>query len=817
MHPTERIRAAVIERLREEIAGAGGNEVFAVGVMDDAGYIDEITVAARGNERAVPVVSSYVDRGDVVIHNHPTGILTPSSADLDVAGAFAESGVGFFIIDSDVENLYVVIEPVHRAQTTPLDLDEMESILLPGGPLSKTMSTYEHRSQQIEMMLAVARGFNENEIVVVEAGTGVGKSLAYLIPAFLWAKNNEERVVISTGTINLQQQLIDKDIPLVKKITGADIGAALVKGRGNYLCPRRLDELIDEEGLFAASDDELMAMREWAKTTKTGERSDLPFFPTGETWNRVRSETDGCHALRCANRGDCYVLKARRNAASAQILVTNHHLLFSDLAIRLSSVGRDATAVLPPFHRIIIDEAHNIEKNATSFFSVRFDKTSVARAIAALYRERRGRITGALNRIEKLFVKDMSEKLKGLIDILRDASRMSEDFNASVCGYMTERTLRIHGEQGVSFVETTIDLVVDLKQTLVRAVERLQSAISSIPDEYTDEDSVLDVKIAVERLTQLASVLDDLLHFSEFPDRVFWTEKRRTAGEDTIATIHSTPIDIRETMREAVFDAYDTVVCTSATLSVNKRFDFFANRSGLTGLREREVQFELHESPFPFRERVLLAVTTDAPEPHEDTYQGFVERIVGDVLELSEGSGLVLFTSYTMLEKTYAAVEPRLAKLGVSVLRQGTADRTKLLSVFSTDTGSVLFATSSFWEGVDAPGKALEIVIICRLPFSVPNDPVLEARLESIERSGGNAFYELSLPQAVMRFKQGFGRLMRRTSDRGSVVVLDPRIVRRRYGNSFIDSLPGPATAFTDADHVLEEIERFLYPPTANI
>ena len=368
MRASERLTARVIEEIREAIADADGNEVFLVGTLGDDGRVSAVTVGARGTDEAVPVLGPHLEEGDAVIHNHPSGALHPSGADLTVASRLGNQGIGFYIVGNDLVDIYVVAEPVAPRPVVPLDEEELAAGLSPGGALSRVYPLFEERQSQTQMLRQVCRAFNNDEICAAEAGTGVGKSLAYLVPALAWAVRNGERIVISTNTINLQQQLVEKDIPLAKKIVGEDPKVVLVKGRGNYLCMHRLAEALEEASLFEERDAELVSIREWARTTETGNRTDLSFYPTDESWSKVCSETDTCLGLRCSHREGCFVLKARREAASARILIANHHLLFADLALRMGGSGFDDPAVLPPFRRVIFDEAHNVEKAATSFF-----------------------------------------------------------------------------------------------------------------------------------------------------------------------------------------------------------------------------------------------------------------------------------------------------------------------------------------------------------------------------------------------------------------------------------------------------------------
>ncbi|MEI6874349.1 MAG: DEAD/DEAH box helicase, partial [Spirochaetota bacterium] len=361
MEALERFTEEAAAEFRREVEEAGGNEVFASGRLDENGKISEIIVAARGHRSAVAALDPFLERGDVVIHNHPSGNLRPSDPDITIASEVGSKGVGCYIVDNGVSEVYVVGEPVRRRSLVVLDEDEISSVLDSGGKLSTLIPSFEPRASQVRLVRDIVSAFNQGEILAAEAGTGVGKSFAYLVPAFAWAIRNEERVVISTATINLQKQLVDKDIPIVQKLFKKKTKAVLVKGRGNYLCTTRLREALDEEGLLAGDDHPLRRIEAWAKTTGTGDRSDLSFWPEESTWSRVASEADSCTGLRCPDREGCFILRVKREAADAQVIVANHHILFSDLSARMDGAGYEGTAVLPPFQVLIIDEAHAVE------------------------------------------------------------------------------------------------------------------------------------------------------------------------------------------------------------------------------------------------------------------------------------------------------------------------------------------------------------------------------------------------------------------------------------------------------------------------
>jgi ATP-dependent DNA helicase DinG len=819
----ERIEPWVIEEIRALIADAGGNEVFLVGRTGDDGRVASVSVGARGNEEAVPVLSPHLAQGDVVLHNHPSGGLRPSEADLGVASRLGNQGIGFYILDNEAARVYVVAEPVAIRELEPLDEEELAGLLAPGGALSRIYPQFEERESQAGMLREVCRAFNGDEICAAEAGTGVGKSLAYLLPAVAWAVRNGERVVVSTNTINLQQQLIEKDIPLAKKVLGQDPRVVLVKGRGNYLCVHRLNEALEEMSLYEERDPDILAIREWARTTETGSRTDLSFYPPEETWSKVCSEADACLGLRCSFREGCWVLKARREASTAQVLVANHHLLFADLAFRLAGSGFDDPAVLPPFRRLVFDEAHNIEKAATSFFSKSFSRFQIMRYTGRLYRKRKGRITGHFPLLARALGR--SEHSRTIPRLIGEVLERSDELDAAILGMLgTETSLLLDGQALPSFRDAAGTALGNLSFAIRELSRAFDGAFESLEDASPargeagpgPRDSMIwDCKVQLSRLEGMADICDRFRGSEAGANDIFWVEtvkgsRSREGEQDRTVRLTITPLDVGPLMREAVYAPFKTVVMASATLTVAGDFSFWAGRIGLDGAAEREPRYKTFPSPFNFREAVLLGVPTDAPAPDSPGHQAFLARFLSRALTASHGAGLVLFTSYQLMRETFSALQPEMARAGIRLMKQGDDDRARLLDAFRAETSSVLFATDSFWEGVDAPGDTLRVVVLCRLPFRVPSEPILSARMAAIEERGGNPFSELSLPDAVVRTRQGFGRLMRRHDDTGVVLILDPRIVTKRYGSVFLDSLPATRRAIAPAAEVLKAVSAFF-------
>jgi ATP-dependent DNA helicase DinG len=855
MQALKRFTQKAILALCSEIKDSDGNEVFALGFCDDKGLVDTLKILAHGNEDSVLAVRKFFDEGaddpedsrpaDVFIHNHPSGFLSPSDNDLSVSARAAESGVGAYIVDNAVSRVYVVAEPLKRRKRELLDEEKLCAVLEEGGKLARSLAVYEKRDSQLDLIRLIAKAFNGDCVAAAEAGTGVGKSFAYLLPAIEFALGNNERIVVSTATITLQQQLFEKDIPLVSASLGKKVKAVLVKGRGNYLCRRRLAETMLEPPLDDLEYDELRSITAWAETSENGSRSELSFLPGEGIWSRVCSEADTCMGMRCPERERCFFLRLRRECADARILVVNHHLLFADLAARYEGAGYENAVVLPPYTRVIVDEAHNIESAATSFFSREWSRIGVNRALGRLYRKRRNRESGLLYRLAALASPPKSggetgldKKIPEAVTRVRDWAEKADEAGLSLCaedGVCRLVSGKTDGRGAADAAEALLfPVLLELRQAIAFLAGKVRDMLTVAEaanegepkgNESKEEPVLWEVKAVVRRLESVGAVCAAFLEYAENPSEVFWIEKQ--GGKDPggltearppsnrWALFSATPVDVAPLLRDALFEANKTVVCLSATLTIPDSsgaasFAYWASRCGAC-LTERELLTGVFPSPFPYARRTLLAAPRDAPSPELPEYQDFVNNAVFGLTEVSGGSALILFTSFKSLQSAYHASAPLLEAQGMRCLKQGDDDRSRLLAEFLADTSSVLFATDSFWEGVDAPGDTLRLVILCRLPFRTPKDPVFEARRELLEKTGANAFMELSLPDAVMKFKQGFGRLMRRSSDHGVVAVLDSRIFRKFYGRAFLNALPETRTSFKEYSSVLRDVEDFLF------
>jgi ATP-dependent DNA helicase DinG len=810
---------AVLDHLRNAIADASGREVFFCASTDGEQCLIDVETLARGNATAVPAILQAASFGDVVIHNHPSGDLEPSPADLEIAARLGGLGVGFHIVDNSVESVYRVVEAFRPTEIERLKPVQIDEILGNAGSIAKLLPGYEERPDQLRMAHAVGEAFNQEQVAVIEAGTGTGKSLAYLAPAILWSKQNRERVLVATRTINLQEQLMRKDLPLLKRATGIDFYAVLVKGRGNYLCRRRLESAFAETGLFDAQQtSELKSLLDWSHKSGSGDREELTVTPEESIWEEVRCEVDQCARAQCVHYSDCFFYRARRQASQADLLVVNHALLLADLSLRRTTDNYTAAAVLPPCERMILDEAHHLEDVATSYFSARTTRFVFARILNRLRHPRkpeRGLLPRFLtllgnrlpDRYDDLYrsLHERIEALTGMRQQLLDNSlSLLEGLGLGLAAHLDKRVTEreelrhrvVPAFRGTAFWQDAVTDIRALSKQIEELAEGLRSLVElckQMPEEV-EEHFISPLTDLIGISLRLKSLAADLCGFVVDDEKsCVWFEVKQGRigrGQGLLTALCVAPLAVADLLNETLFERSRTVVMTSATLTVNNSFTYLKQRIGLDRLPPQRLLESMLASPFDYKNQALLAAPNDIPMPGSNGYAEMLIEQIEQAILTADGRTFVLFTAYSMLRRVHAELAPILEARGYRCLRQGEMNRHRLLQEFSNDSTSVLFGTDSFWEGVDVPGRALEQVIIARLPFRVPSDPVLEARAEAIEKSGGDPFMDYTVPQAVIRFKQGFGRLIRHRDDRGVVLILDGRVSRRNYGRMFIRSLP---------------------------
>ena len=626
MEINRRFSLEVRQEMKRQIEMAGGNEVFFAGIINAEGIVISVQAGSRGNSDSVPVNFSFAREASVLIHNHPSGNLHPSDADLMVASDASEKAQGFYIVNNAVTEVYVVMEPIKPVVTKKLDCDETALYLSSSGPLAKISPYFEERPSQIELVKEISKTFNDEGVGVFEAGTGVGKSFAYLIPSMLWAINNKERVVISTGTINLQQQLAEKDIPQAEKILGKKVKSILVKGRQNYVCLRRLSEVGAERDLFSDETEIFDKINAWAKESKTGSKSDLSFMPPENLWQRVNSEADACMGMRCKFREKCFVMKVRKEAADANILVVNHHMLFADIESRMNGAGYDDTAVLPPYKRIVFDEAHGIEDAATSFFSNAVNRFRIFKQLNLLYRTRKTNTSGfiftlsALSRIE-----DKSDFVRNEIDVTKNLFMNLEEATSNLLG--NDFSIRLFNGTVHRFSEV-FGLISHIQKHIATISCTVREIIEGIAEDDLDSPVIYESKAVLRRLDDVVVICQNFISWEEHPEFVFWIQAKKLPASMSknidnpyYFEFISTPLDIAPMMDKGVFEPMKTIVCTSATISISGTFDFWKKRVGINFLEKNRVKAGEFSSPFPYAKNMFFAVPSDAPYPDSSKKQ----------------------------------------------------------------------------------------------------------------------------------------------------------------------------------------------------
>lgn len=825
-----RLAPTAAAAVRAAIRLAGGREVCFVCTIGDDGVVRTARVVARGDVRGVLALPGCAQRGELLLHNHPSGELEPSEADLEVALRLHDGGVGFAITDNAASALYVVVEVPLRREAVRLSPEAIGNDLGPSGPIAAHHRRYEDRPSQRAMAATVAELYNRGGVGLLEAGTGVGKSLGYLLPALRWAAANGERTVVSTNTINLQEQLVGKDLPfLAEALHDQPVRFALLKGWRNYVCLLRLEQaraagrtLFDDGG-----EGELAGIAAWAARTTDGSLADLASPPRPELWDEVAAEPDLCLRLKCPHFSACFLFKARQRAAQADVIVVNHHLLLSDVAVRRAQQNWDDAAVLPAYQRLIVDEGHHLEGAAAGHLGSTVTRRTLHRLLNRLERRGKGLLHALMQQLSSrrdllstASLDLVQARLAPAVQGAREKGGLVFDLLQTVVDAGGDPVMRLGPDFDTHPVwNAGLDAALD---DLLAEIELLAEGLRMVRERLESEgarrgdEAVVPLLAEMRAVARRLQVAGDGLRRALRPgaerrgqEQVRWLEVSGGARDRNVgATV--VPLDLAPILRDDLFARLETVIVTSATLATDDHFAFITRRLGLD-VPELEPRTAIFASPFEYARQAILAIPTDFPAPNLDpgTHLSRVTAAAFDLADAADGGIFVLFTSHRDVRQAASDLRARGVDRRWPLLVHGEDGRDALLSRFRDSERAVLLGTASFWEGVDVPGHALRGLLIAKLPFRVPTEPMTAAQCEAIEQRGGDPFTDYMLPNAALRLKQGFGRLIRSGTDRGVVVLADSRVVSKRYGAGLIEALP-PARQLSGTWHdILPAIRSF--------
>ncbi|MGM0548151.1 MAG: helicase C-terminal domain-containing protein [Bacillota bacterium] len=794
MSASAEILLEVGENLKKEIEKASGNEIFVRAKLNNKKIIKEIEVLARGNSYSAPAVINDLMAGEMIIHNHPSGDLTPSAADISLAAKMAAREVGFAIINNAADQIYVVVEAGKTKETKKLDQIEILNYFKKEGKLANKLNNFSERKEQLITAQAIIESFNKSQFNFIEAGTGTGKSFAYLIPALFYNNLNQSRIVISTNTINLQEQLINKDLLTLKRVLDFDFNAVLVKGRNNYLCLRKFknfeknfenQELEIKESIFKE-------LKNWKKNTDNGEKTEINFQLKNKVWNQIAAESDLCLKTSCPFYLKCHFMQARKKIYKADILIVNHHLLLSDARVK-SDTGSVDKGILPNFNHLIIDEAHNIGEIATNHLGHPLYQPLLDNWLKGLSGEKnsllaeiRGDIAFALDSDQKRLREILDKKVIPITQKIRDLiPQYFNELKTLISDYKKKKITvdeqLKNSPKWQEFKETAENLAAYLKNNfsfLQIIYENLYLGL-----ELETDESEMKIKSSLNRCQDLIKRVEFNLKAAD-TDYVFWLESSYYRGSEQVVQ-KSAPIDAGKFLPDLLWSKLSNLIFTSATITADNSFDYFYRETGIKKAEELKV-----DSPFDYSKQAELLIPLDFPDPANNNFLKELVINLKKIIIKTKGSTMVLFTSYKMLSYCYNNLKDELEKQGIRILSQSKLSRNFIMQEFKAETKTIIFGTSSFWEGVDLPGDLLKYLIVVKLPFPVPGEPLYKAKEDLLKAEGLNPFYNLALPQAVIKFRQGFGRLIRSKKDSGLIILFDRRVKSRSYGSKFLQSLP---------------------------
>ncbi len=805
-----------INEIKETISKNNNNEVVFVGNLSREGLVSDIAALTYGNESAAPVIMMDALQGDVLIHNHPSigkekisNLLRPSESDISIASELANKRIGFYIIDNECEWVNVVNKPEPRYF---LKYEEVISIFQEGGLIEKNISNFESREEQIELVKLMIEAINDSKILISEAGTGTGKSLSYLIPVSIWAIMNKKRVIVSTQTKNLQQQIAQKDMLIVEKIIknylDKPIYHSVLIGRNNYLCKQKLDELIKDkekrESLFEEDNDisTLLSIEEWSERTSDGIITETDIKVKEEIREEITSDGESCLKKRCQFYSNCFYYQARMEAEKSNIIIANHSLVFS-------SIDEDSKRIsLPFFSGIVFDEAHHIEDNALKSLAKDFSIQSIIYQLRKIFHYNRQKELGLLALLYKkasLHYEEVREKYSELTKLIEEILIQLNNFlkeNTERTGSQTIDSEYMESAEYKILLFGLEDIIKNINK-FIGLFQKFEETISANSANPSVIDTINYIKYRIRRIEEIEAVFNLIFKTENEINFVKWIE----ISKKNIRFCYS-PLEVGDFIANSIFSKKDFTIFTSATLAISNKFDFFKNSVGLPLTTNKEKIEAIFHSPFDYENQALILILNKNLEHHKTSKEKL--NLIKELTLMSEGGTLILFTSYKRMNESFEYLRDNFINAGLVVGKQGSETRNILLKKMREINNFVLFATSSFWEGIDVKGENLRMVIIEKIPFDSVDDPLYNAKVKLIEYKGLNSFISYSLPRAILKLKQGMGRLIRSKSDRGIIAILDNRIIHKSYSKAFINSMPGGQIIQGDERKLLAEAENFF-------
>ena len=816
----ERFSEKSLQTIKEYLIENDNKSIIFKATFDENEVIQEPFFLSLYKKKTFEETLTKVKRDEVVIRITKPNQLYPNDLELELSEElFNRRSIAYCLLSSDLDDFYF-IQDIDRTNLEKIDIEDYFS---EDGILVSEIKGFEHRHEQEEMAKNIQKAINDNRKIIVEAGTGTGKTLAYLIPAIKWAITNKKKVIIATNTINLQEQLLLKDIPLAKSVIKDEFTYALVKGRSNYLCKRLFTELslgksIDIESFSMEAREQIEYILKWGNKTKTGDKAELPFEVYPDVWELVQSTTELCLGKKCPFRKECFHMKTRMKKMEADILISNHHVFFSDLNVRAETDFDSEYLILPRYDMVIFDEAHNIESVARSYFSVEVSKISFTRLLHRIYQKKskKKKEKSALTRVEETIDEKYLEKSGDYLELLKNMK--SEIYSLQTIGdeYFDEirKMFETNTEAPIrkslnNFEMTKSNFLENLRakkeffQAKLAEFLNLMMAFNNVIDEEKDKNpEVINFNNHLKIFKKYIDSFKFINNFSD-DDYVYWLDIN---SKRTNVVLTATPLNIAQKLSSVLFENLNRLVFASATIMANGNFEYFKKSLGLD---EEECMECFIESPFDYENQMSVYIPADIQD--SENLNAFItdaSKFILDILKKTKGKAFILFTSYTMLNQIYYSLVNKLKNSNFEIFLHGEKPRSQLIKEFKEAKNPVLFGTTSFWEGVDVQGENLSNVIITKLPFLVPTDPIVSAISKKIEESGGNSFSDFQLPEAIIKFKQGVGRLIRKKTDRGNVFILDSRVIKKKYGSAFIKALPSQKNIkILEKDDIIKEIK----------